>query len=152
MLKIQYYSMKDQLIEVYSEPPTIIGPDLINKGVIAIGCHPGVAVISDDKPLSSLLLSKIEEYEITPWLMKSTPESMKLVIPTFDFDRLEEYVQGKTEFKTAIVSIIGDCKVPSEYEIVSKNEFATRIIIECENLSLEIRNLYHSLFSLQDCK
>ena len=84
--------------------------------------------------------------------MKSTPESMKLVIPTFDFDRLEEYVQGKTEFKTAMVSIIGDCKVPSEYEIVSKNEFATRIIIECENLSQEIRNLYHSLFSLQDCK
>ena len=135
-----------------SEPPTIIGPDLIKKRVIAIGCHPGVAVISDDKPLSSLLLSKIEEYEITPWLMKSTPESMKLVIPTFDFDRLEEYVQGKTEFKTAMVSIIGDCKVPSEYEIVSKNEFATRIIIECENLSQEIRNLYHSLFSLQDCK
>lgn len=135
-----------------SGPPTIIGPDFINKGVIAIGCHPGVAVITDDKPLSSLLLSKIEEYEITPWLMKSTPESMKLVIPTFDFDRLEEYVQGKTEFKTAMVSIIGDCKVPSEYEIVSKNEFATRIIIECENLSQEIRNLYHSLFSLQDCK
>ena len=135
-----------------SGPPTIIGPDFINKGVIAIGCHPGVAVITDDKPLSSLLLSKIEEYEITPWLMKSTPESMKLVIPTYDFDRLEEFVQGKTEFKTAIVSIIGDCKLPSQYEIVSKNEFATRIIIECENLSQEIRSLYHSLFSLQDCK
>ena len=135
-----------------SGPPTIIGPDFINKGVIAIGCHPGVAVITDDKPLSSLLLSKIEEYEITPWLMKSTPESMKLVIPTYDFDRLEEFVQGKTEFKTAIVSIIGDYKLPSQYEIVSKNEFATRIIIECENLSQEIRSLYHSLFSLQDCK
>ena len=135
-----------------SNTPTTIGPEAASSGVIAIGCYPGVAVITNNKQLSSLLLSKIEEFDVSPWLMKSTPDSLKLIIPTHDFDRLEEFVEGKTEFKTAIVSIIGDCEIPSGYEIVSSNEYATRVIVETDNLSKTIDEIYHSLFSLQDCK
>ena len=84
--------------------------------------------------------------------MNSTPEGMKLIIPIHEFNQLEKYVTGKVDFRTAIISIIGRCTIPIEHELVSKNQYGTRIIINSDNLSSTILELYHSLFSLQDCK
>ena len=136
----------------FSSTPTIIGPDIDTDETIAIGCHPGVAVITENKPLDSELLAKIEQLDIVPWLMNSTPEGMKLIIPIHEFNQLEKYVTGKVDFRTAIISIIGRCTIPIEHELVSKNQYGTRIIINSDNLSSTILELYHSLFSLQDCK
>ena len=135
-----------------SEAKTTIGPDINNEQVIAIGCQPGVAVITDDKPLSSELLSDIEYFGITPWLMNSTPEGMKIILPMDDLHHIESKITGKIVFKTAIISIIGKPRIPVTHEIVSKNEYGIRIIVETENLHETIRDLYQSLFSLQDCR
>ena len=132
--------------------PTTIGPDIDSDEILAIGCQPGVAVITDDKPLSSDLLSKIESLGISPWLMNSTPEGMRLIIPKHDLPSIEAYVSGKIEIKTAIFSIIGNAEIPIEHELLSKNEYGRRLIVETNDLNGVIRELYHSLFSRQDCK
>ena len=136
----------------FKPAPTVIGPDIESDEIIAIGCQPGVAIITDDKPLDSKLLSRIEELDINPWLMHSNPEEMKLIIPAYDLQHLEEYIEGKTEFRTAIVSIIGKIPASIEHELVSSNQYGTRIIIDSNNLPETLLELYQSLFSLQDCK
>ena len=132
--------------------PTTIGPDISSEEVVAIGCQPGVAVITDNKPLSSDLLSKIESFGISPWLMNSTPEGMRLIIPKHDLPMIEAYVSGKIEIKTAIFSIIGNAEISVDHELVSKNEYGKRLIVETNDLQGVISELYHSLFSRQDCK
>ena len=77
---------------------------------------------------------------------------MKLIIPAYDLQHLEEYITGKTEFRTAIVSIIGKKPTSIEHELVSSNQYGTRIIIDSNNLPETLLELYQSLFSLQDCK
>jgi aspartate kinase len=131
---------------------TTIGPDVDLDTVVAIGCQPGVAVITDNKPLSSDLLSEIEYSGITPWLMKSTPEEMKIILPLHDLHLIESKITGKIIHKTAIISIIGKANISIEHELVSKNEYGTRLIIQTEKLHETIHELYHSLFSRQDCK
>lgn len=131
---------------------TTIGPDLDLETVVAIGCQPGVAVITDSKPLSSVLLSEIEYSGITPWLMKSTPEEMKIILPLHDLHLIESKITGKIIHKTAIISIIGKAKISIDHELVSTNEYGTRLIVQTEKLHETIHELYHSLFSLQDCK
>ena len=131
---------------------TIIGPDIETDDVIAIGCQPGVAIITNDKPLSSDLLIEIERLGINPWLMKSTPEGFKIILPKNDLHHLENIIPGKIEFKTAIISILGNPDIRIEHELVSTNDYGTRIIVETEQLHETIRELYHSLFSRQDCK
>lgn len=131
---------------------TTIGPDLDLETVVAIGCQPGVAVITDSKPLSSVLLSEIEYSGITPWLMKSTPEEMKIILPLHDLHLIESKITGKIIHKTAIISIIGKAKIPIDHELVSTNEYGTRLIVQTDKLHETIHELYHSLFSLQDCK
>ena len=132
--------------------PTTIGPDIASDEIVAIGCQPGVAVITDTKPLSSALLSKIETFGISPWLMNSTPEGMKLIIPKHDLPSIESYISGKIEIKTAIFSIIGNAEIEIEHELVSHNEYGKRLIIETEDLNDVIRRMYQSLFSRHDCK
>jgi aspartate kinase len=131
---------------------TIIGPDIETDEIIAIGCQPGVAIITDSKPLSSDLLLEIERAGIIPWLMKSTPDGFKIILPTHDLDYVEDIIPGKIEFKTAIISIIGKPDIGIEHELISTNEYGTRIIVETDQLDETIRELYHSLFSRQDCK
>ena len=111
-----------------------------------------VAIITNDKPLSSDLLMEIERLGITPWLMKSTPEGFKIILPKHDLHHLENIIPGKIEFKTAIISILGMPDIGIEHELVSTNEYGTRIIVETDQLHETIRELYHSLFSRQDCK
>ena len=135
-----------------STAATVIGPDVDSDEVVAIGCQPGVAVITDNRPLDSILLSEMEILGITPWLMNSTPEKMKLVVPMHDFHLLEPTVTGKIEFKTAIISIIGKAKITIDHEVLSTNQYGTRIIIDTDEIHETIRELYHSLFSRQDCK
>jgi len=135
-----------------SKAATIIGPDINSDEVIAIGCQPGVAVITDNKPLSSDLLLEMEGLGITPWLMSSTPEKMKMVIPMHDLQLIESRITGKIEFKTAIISVIGKTEIPIEHELVSTNEYGMRMIVDTNELHETIRELYHSLFSRQDCK
>jgi len=135
-----------------SSAPTTIGPDIETDETIAIGCQPGIAIITENKPLSSELLSEIERLGINPWLMNSTPEGMKLIIPKYDLHLLEHYITGKIEFKTAIISIIGKPEIPIEHEIISTNDYGTRILVETSQLQDTIQELYQSLFSLQDCK
>ena len=84
--------------------------------------------------------------------MNSTPEGMKLIIPKYDLHLLEHYITGKIEFKTAIISIIGKPEIPIEHEIISTNDYGTRILVETSQLQDTIQELYQSLFSLQDCK
>tara|TARA_B100000700_G_C15036378_1_gene853026 strand:- start:523 stop:1767 length:1245 start_codon:yes stop_codon:yes gene_type:complete len=135
-----------------SNAPTTIGPDIESNETIAIGCQPGIAIITDEKPLDSELLSEIERLGINPWLMNSTPEGMKLIIPKYDLHLLEEYVTGKIEFKTAIISVIGKTEIPIEHELISTNDYGVRILVETNELHETIRELYQSLFSLQDCR
>jgi len=135
-----------------SNAPTTIGPDIESNETIAIGCQPGIAIITENKPLNSELLSEIERLGINPWLMNSTPEGMKLIIPKYDLYLLEEYVTGKIEFKTAIISVIGKTEIPIEHELISTNEYGIRILVETNELHETIRELYQSLFSLQDCR
>lgn len=131
---------------------TTIGPDIDNETIVAIGCQPGVAVITDDKPLSSELLSEIEYYGITPWLMNSTPEEMKIIIPLHDLNLIDSKICGKIVHKTAIISVIGKAHIPIEHELVSQNEYGTRLIVQTDKLHETISELYHSLFSRQDCR
>ena len=135
-----------------SNAPTTIGPDIESSETIAIGCQPGIAIITEEKPLDSELLSEIERLGINPWLMNSTPEGMKLIIPKYDLHLLEEYVTGKIEFKTAIISVIGKTEIPIEHELISTNDYGVRILVETNELHETIRELYQSLFSLQDCR
>ncbi len=135
-----------------SNAPTTIGPDIVSNEIVAIGCQPGVAVITDNKPLSSDLLSKIESYGISPWLMKSTPEGMRLILPKHDLPSIEDFVTGKIEIKTAIFSVIGKSEIPIEHELISENDYGKRLIIETDELHEVIRELYYSLFSRQDCR
>ena len=135
-----------------STAPTTIGPDIESSETIAIGCQPGIAIITEEKPLDSELLSEIERLGINPWLMNSTPEGMKLIIPKYDLHLLEEYVTGKIEFKTAIISVIGKTEIPIEHELISTNDYGVRILVETNELHETIRELYQSLFSLQDCR
>lgn len=131
---------------------TTIGPDLDNEAIVAIGCQPGVAVITDDKPLSSELLAEIEYHGITPWSMNSTPEEMKIIMPLHDLHLIESKISGKIVHKTAIISVIGKSHIPIEHELVSRNEYGTRLIVQTDTLQETISELYHSLFSRQDCR
>ena len=131
---------------------TTIGPDMDNDTIVAIGCQPGVAVITDDKPLSSDLLAEIEYHGITPWSMNSTPEEMKIIMPLHDLHLIESKISGKIIHKTAIISVIGKADIPIEHELVSRNEYGTRLIVQTDKLNDTISELYHSLFSRQDCK
>lgn len=131
---------------------TTIGPDIDNDAIVAIGCQPGVAVITDDKPLSSDLLAEIEYHGITPWSMNSTPEEMKIIMPLHDLHLIESKISGKIIHKTAIISVIGKAEIPIEHELVSRNEYGTRLIVQTDKLNDTISELYHSLFSRQDCK
>ena len=131
---------------------TTIGPDVDNETIVAIGCQPGVAVITDDKPLSSELLAEIEYHGITPWSMNSTPEKMKIIMPLHDLHLIESKIKGKIVHKTAIISVIGKSHIPIEHELVSRNEYGTRLIVQTDKLQETISELYHSLFSRQDCR
>ena len=131
---------------------TTIGPDLDNEAIVAIGCQPGVAVITDDKPLSSELLAEIEYHGITPWSMNSTPEEMKIIMPLHDLHLIDSKISGKIVHKTAIISVIGKSHIPIEHELVSRNEYGTRLIVQTDTLQETISELYHSLFSRQDCR
>lgn len=131
---------------------TTIGPDVDNNTIVAIGCQPGVAVITDDKPLSSELLAEIEYHGITPWLMNSTPEEMKIIMPLHDLHLIESKISGKIVHKTAIISVIGKAQISIEHELVSRNEYGTRLIVQTDKLHEAISELYHSLFSRQDCR
>ncbi|MGB0201822.1 MAG: hypothetical protein ACPGSV_01780 [Candidatus Poseidoniaceae archaeon] len=131
---------------------TTIGPDVDNDTIVAIGCQPGVAVITDDKPLSSELLAEIEYHGITPWSMNSTPEEMKIIMPLHDLHLIESKISGKIVHKTAIISVIGKADISIDHELVSRNEYGTRLIVQTDKLQETISELYHSLFSRQDCK
>ena len=131
---------------------TTIGPDLDNETIVAIGCQPGVAVITEDKPLSSDLLAEIEYHGIIPWSMNSTPEEMKIIMPLHDLHLIESKISGKIVHKTAIISVIGKSHIPIEHELVSRNEYGTRLIVQTDKLQETISELYHSLFSRQDCR
>ena len=55
--------------------------------------------------------------------------------------------------RTGIISVIGNTGSKIiEHELVSKNEYGARYIIDTDDLSGAILELYQSLFSLQDCK
>ena len=101
--------------------------------------------------LGSELLSKIEQSGITPWLVNSTPEATKIVIPIHDLSQIEQFICGKIEYRTAIATVVGKFDIDTQHEIISKNEYGTRMIIDSTNLSETLSELYHSLFSLQDC-
>ena len=136
-----------------TDAPTVIGPDFDLDSIIAIGCQPGVSVITQKGPLNSDLLSRIESLGVEPWLMESTREGMKLIVPTHDIQDYENLIHGKIEYRTGIISIIGntDSKI-IEHELVSKNEYGSRYIVDTNDLPGAIQELYQSLFSLQDCK
>ena len=85
---------------------TTIGPDVDNETIVAIGCQPGVAVITDDKPLSSELLAEIEYHGITPWSMNSTPEKMKIIIPLHDLHLIESKIKGKSFTKLQLFLLL----------------------------------------------
>ena len=84
--------------------------------------------------------------------MKSTPEEMKIILPLHDLHLIESKITGKIIHKTAIISIIGKAKIPIDHELVSTNEYGTRLIVQTDKVHETIHELYHSLFSLQDCK
>jgi aspartate kinase len=133
------------------DAPTVIGPDIDASTTIAIGCQPGVAVITDKKPLSSELLSRMEQLDVIPWLMRSTPEGMKLIIPTHDLPLVEDLLTGRIEYRTAMISVIGKLPITIEHEEVSRNDYGTRLIIDSDDLPSTLTELYHSLFSRHDC-
>ena len=136
-----------------TDAPTVIGPDFDLDSIVAIGCQPGVSVITQEGPLNSDLLSRIESLGVEPWLMESTREGMKLIVPTHDLQDYENLIHGKIEYRTGIISIIGNTGSKIiEHELVSKNEYGARYIIDTDDLSGTILELYQSLFSLQDCK
>ena len=136
--------------------PTIIGPDLqTNDDVKAIGCQPGVAIIKSNEPLQSEVLSILEESDVTAWSMSSTPESMRIILPSHDLHYLENAIIGEIEYKTAVLSIIGggsDIHIECAHELISQNGNSQRIIIDTDDLPRVLSELYQSLFSLQDCR
>ena len=137
----------------FVKAPTVIGPDITPSSTIAIGCHPGVAVITQRNSINSELLARLEQADVHPWLMNSTPEEMRMIIPTHEIKHISDLIEGSIEYKTAVISIIGSFDYTSiDYEVVSTNEYGTRYIIETKDLHQALRNLYQSLFSLQDCK
>ena len=85
--------------------------------------------------------------------MESTREGMKLIVPTHDIQDYENLIHGKIEYRTGIISIIGNTDSKTiEHELVSKNEYGSRYILDTNDLPGAIQELYQSLFSLQDCK
>lgn len=135
------------------DAPTVIGPDIDISSAIAIGCQPGVAIITQDGPLNSELLSRLEQLDVHPWLMNSNPEGMRLVVPTHQLHFFEDLIHGMIEYRTAIISIIGDFDLNIiEHEVISTNEYGTRIVIDTDDLPKSLTELYQSLFSRQDCK
>jgi len=138
------------------DAPTIIGPDLqTNNDVKAIGCQPGVAIITSNDPWQSEILSILEESDITAWSMNSTPEKMRIILPSHDLHHIEDSITGSIEYKTAILSIIGNVEkihIECEYEFISKSDNNQRIIVDTEDLPRVLSDLYQSLFSLQDCR
>ena len=84
--------------------------------------------------------------------MNSTPEEMKIILPLHDLHLIEAKISGKIVHKTAIISVIGKADISIEHELVSRNEYGTRLIVQTNKLQETISELYHSLFSLQDCK
>jgi hypothetical protein len=98
-------------------------------------------------------LSRLEQLDVHPWLMNSTPEGMRLIVPTHELQHFDDLIHGKIEYRTAIISIIGKIDINSiGHELISVNEYGTRIIIDTDDLPNALSDLYHSLFSLQDCK
>lgn len=133
---------------------TMVGPDLSISSIKAIGCQPGVAVINSNAPLHSDLLSRLETADVTAWSLNSTPEQMRLIIPSSEFYLIEDLVDGTIEHHSAMLSIIGPITgiIECTHEIISTNEFGTRVIIDCDDIPAMLENLHHSLFSRQDCK
>ena len=84
--------------------------------------------------------------------MNSTPEEMKIILPLHDLPLIESKITGKIVHKTAIISVIGKTEISIEHELVSKNEYGTRMIVQTNKLHETISELYHSLFSRQDCR
>lgn len=134
--------------------PTMIGPDISDSGFKAIGCQPGVAIITSNIPLNSNLLTRLEEEDVTVWSLTSTPDQMRIIIPSHSLHLIDDLIDGDIEYRTAILSIIGtdEFTFPIAHEIVSINEYGMRIIIETDDLTASLEDLYHSLFSRQDCK
>ena len=133
--------------------PTIIGPDINSDKLVAIGCQPGVSLITDEKPISSEILSLIRQKDVVPWHLETGNNSMKLILPNQFVTKYRQFFEGKIEHRSAIITVIGKHKpLGARYEFVSKNEFGTRYLVDTSNLGIEISDLYHSLFSLQDCR
>ena len=133
--------------------PTVIGPDVDNKSVIAIGCQPGVAVITTNNSVSTELLELIEQENVLPWHLESNNNSTRLILPHRFATNYEQIIDGKITPKEAILTIIGDVKIENpKFEFVSKNKYGVRYLVTSDNLVKEISELYYSLFSLQDCK
>ena len=121
--------------------------------LVAIGCQPGVALITDENPINPELIALIKEKDVVPWHLETDNNSMKLILPNQFVSKYQHYFTGKIKHMSAIVSIIGDHRdLNNNYEFVNKNEYGTRYLVDSNNLGFEISELYHSLFSLQDCK
>ena len=136
-----------------NEAYTIIGPDMNTHNLVAIGCQPGVALITDENPINPELIALIKEKDVVPWHLETDNNSMKLILPNQFVSKYQHYFTGKIKHMSAIVSIIGDHRdLNNNYEFVNKNEYGTRYLVDSNNLGFEISELYHSLFSLQDCK
>ena len=139
--------------EPKSIPPTIIGPDLNTQELIAIGCQPGVSLITDENTINSELISLIESKDVVPWHLESDNNSMKLILPNQFVRKYQKHFSGTIEHKSAIITIIGKHKkLGSNFQFVNKNDFGTRYLVTTNNLGIEISELYYSLFSLQDCR
>ena len=139
--------------EPKSIPPTIIGPDLNTQELIAIGCQPGVSLITDENTINSELISLIESKDVVPWHLESDNNSMKLILPNQFVRKYQKHFSGTIEHKSAIITIIGKHrKLGSNFQFVNKNDFGTRYLVTTNNLAIEIAELYYSLFSLQDCR
>ena len=126
-----------------NDAPTTIGPDFDLDSIIAIGCQPGVSVITQKGPLNSDLLSRIEALGVEPWLMESTRDGMKLIVTAHHLHDYEDLIHGRIEYRTGIISIIGN--VDSElidYELISKNDYGARYIIDTDDLPSALSDLY----------
>lgn len=136
-----------------NEAYTIIGPDMNTHNLVAIGCQPGVALITDENAINLELIALIKEKDVVPWHLETDNNSMKLILPNQFVSKYQHYFTGKIKHMSAIVSIIGDHRdLNKNYQFVNKNEYGTRYLVDSNNLGFEISELYHSLFSLQDCK
>ena len=133
---------------------TMIGPDISISSIKAIGCQPGVAVINSNAPLHSDLLRRLESADVTAWSLNSTPEKMRLIIPSSELYLIEDLVDGTIEHHSAMISIIGPIigEIECVHEIISTNDNGTRLIVDCDDIPIMLENLHQSLFSRQDCK